>query len=93
MTCDSCAVVVTLMLSERQAYALAQLCKRLSWDDAMSLSADEAEARAQINATDRLRAALEDAGILSTESTVFPYRKDDHDRNHHTPYSRCSSGS
>jgi hypothetical protein len=63
MTDDPCAVLATVMLSERQARALAQLCKRLSWADAMSLSVDEEEARLQINATDRLRAALEEAGI------------------------------
>lgn len=60
---DPCAVVATVMFSERQAYALAQLCKRLSWADATSLSADATEARMQINATDRLRAALEESGI------------------------------
>ena len=49
-------------LTREQAYALAQLCKRIGYSDARSMSVDDAEARAMLVATDVLRAALADAG-------------------------------
>lgn len=50
-------------LTRPQAYALAQLCKRLTWSDARTLSVDESELRLMLAVTDRVRSALEDAGI------------------------------
>lgn len=49
-------------LTREQAYALAQLCKRIGYADALALAVDDAEARAMLVATDVLRAALADAG-------------------------------
>jgi hypothetical protein len=54
---------VTCDLSPEAARALAQLCKRLGWNDAMNLSVDEREANLQIFATGCLRTALEEAGV------------------------------
>lgn len=50
-------------LSQQQAYALAQLCKRIGWNDARELSVDEAETGAMLSACDVVRAGLEQAGI------------------------------
>jgi hypothetical protein len=54
---------VTCDLSPEAARALAQLCKRIGWSDAMRLSVDEREANLQIFATGCLRTALEEAGV------------------------------
>ena len=51
-----------LDITDEQAYALAQLCKRLSYADAMSLSVDEVEARQMLTAADMLRSALAEVG-------------------------------
>lgn len=51
------------MLTEPQAYALAELCKRITWSDVRSCAVDDDEARLMIQATDRIRGALEQAGI------------------------------
>lgn len=55
---------VDLSIDRRQAYALAELCKRIGWADCLRLSVSEEECRLMIAATDRLRGALEDAGVF-----------------------------
>ena len=50
-------------LTEEQAYALAELCKRICWTDARACAVDDTEARNMIHAMARVRGALEDAGI------------------------------
>jgi len=50
-------------LNEYQAMALAQLCKRISWQSCRNNSVDDNEAQAMINATDYLRGALRKAGF------------------------------
>ncbi len=57
--------VVTLCaeLDAEQAWALAQLVKRLGWDDCRRLAEDGQQARLMIEATERIRSALADAGI------------------------------
>lgn len=56
-------VTVTVELSEAQAWALAELCKRIGWSDVRTLSVNEAEAHQMIGATDRLAGALREAGF------------------------------
>ena len=51
------------MLTEAQAYALAQLCKRIGWSDVRSIAIDDDEARLMIQVTDRVRGALEQVGV------------------------------
>lgn len=51
-----------LRLTNAEAYALAELCKRIGWEDCMRLAVDEREAQLMINVTDRLRAGLADNG-------------------------------
>lgn len=51
------------MLTSRQAYALAELCKRISWTTCREMAVSDAEAEAMIAATDRVRSALEQAGV------------------------------
>lgn len=55
-------VAVRLELSDAEAWALAQLVKRIGWSDCRALAVDEAEVRLMIKATDRVRAALAAAG-------------------------------
>ena len=57
-------VAVTVELSPRQAFALAEMTKRMSYNDARGLAVDEAETDAMIAAVERLRDALEVAGIV-----------------------------
>lgn len=47
-----------LELTDAEAFALAQLCKRITWAHCMELSIDRDEAQLQIDATNRVRAAL-----------------------------------
>jgi hypothetical protein len=56
-------VTVTLELDEAQAWALAQLLKRIGWADCRSLAEDEAQTRLMLAATERLRRALAEADI------------------------------
>ena len=56
-------VTVRLELDAEQAWALAQLVKRIGWSDCRSLAEDEAQTRLMIEATERVRAALAQAGI------------------------------
>lgn len=50
-------------LTRDQAYALAELCKRIGWQDVRALAVDDNEARLMIEATDGARDALEQAGV------------------------------
>lgn len=55
-------VTVHIELNPAQAWALAQLVKRIGWSDCRSLAKDQAQTRLMIEATDRVRAALAAAG-------------------------------
>ena len=55
-------IIVTVELDAEQAWALAQLVKRIGWADCRSLAEDEAQTRLMIEATERVRAALAQAG-------------------------------
>ena len=55
-------IIVTVELDAEQAWALAQLVKRIGWADCRSLGEDEAQTRLMIEATERVRAALAAAG-------------------------------
>jgi hypothetical protein len=57
-------VIVTLELDAAQAWALAQLLKRIGWSDCRSLAEDEVQTRLMIAATERLRRALGEVGIV-----------------------------
>jgi hypothetical protein len=50
-------------LTEDEAWALAQTCKRLLWDDFKRLSASQSEHHDMDRATHKLRRALAEAGI------------------------------
>lgn len=50
-------------LTEAQAFALAELCKRIGFSDARGLAVDEAEAYAMLYAVSRVRVALEAVGV------------------------------
>jgi hypothetical protein len=56
-------------LTEDEAHALAQLCKRLLWDDFKRLSVNADEHQDMDRATHKLRRALAEAGI---EGAVAP---------------------
>ena len=51
-------------LTTAQAYALAELCKRIGWTDARSNAVDDDQARDMINAMDRVRGGLEESGVF-----------------------------
>lgn len=55
-------VTVSVQLTEAEAWALAQMAKRLGWSDWRQLSQDEAETYEMRAATDRLAAGLREAG-------------------------------
>jgi hypothetical protein len=50
-------------LTDDEAYALAQMCKRLRWDHFKELSVGQSELHAMDLATLKLRRALAEAGI------------------------------
>ena len=50
-------------LTKTQAYALAELCKRIGFSDCRANAVDDAEARAMILAMDRVRGGLEQVGV------------------------------
>jgi hypothetical protein len=50
-------------LTDDEAWALAQMCKRMIWDDFDRLSANESERENMDSATIKLRRALADAGF------------------------------
>jgi hypothetical protein len=55
-------VIVTIEFDAEQAWALAQLVKRIGWADCRSLAEDDEQTRQMIQATERVRAALAEAG-------------------------------
>ena len=55
----------TVELSESQTWALAELCKRITFSDCKSNAIDDEEARQMIAATDRLGEALAKAGYIT----------------------------
>jgi hypothetical protein len=55
-------VTVAVELDAEQAWALAQLVKRIGWADCLSLAEDEEQTRLMIAAAERVRAALAAAG-------------------------------
>lgn len=54
---------LTVELSPAQAWALAQLLKRLGWSECRALAADDSEAYAMLDATECVRRGLADAGF------------------------------
>lgn len=50
-------------LTETQAYALAELCKRIGFSDCRAMAVNDAEAYDMIRATNRVRGALARAGV------------------------------
>ena len=56
-------VTVQLQLSDEQAWALAQLLKRLGFGDCRGLAQDDNEAWLMMVAAERLRQALAEAGV------------------------------
>ncbi|MDP1688034.1 hypothetical protein [Hydrogenophaga sp.] len=57
-------VELKVVLPEATAFALAELCKRFGWSDATSLSANRDEAFEMIEATNAVRRALIEAGVV-----------------------------
>lgn len=55
-------VTITAELDAAQAWALAQLLKRIGWADCRALAEDDEQTRLMIQATERVRAALASAG-------------------------------
>lgn len=53
---------VTVELDAEQAWALAQLLKRIGWADCRALAEDDEQTRLMIRVTERVRAALAAAG-------------------------------
>lgn len=51
-------------LTENEAYALAELCKRIGWADCRSLAVSDDETRHMIRATDKVRAGLAKLGVV-----------------------------
>lgn len=51
-----------LVLSNTEGYALAELCKRITFTTCREMATGDEEAYAMISATDRLRAALAQNG-------------------------------
>lgn len=54
---------ITVELDAAQAWALAQLVKRIGWSDCRALAEDEEQTRQMIQATEQVRAALAAAGF------------------------------
>ena len=55
-------VIITVELEAEQAWALAQLVKRIGWSDCRSLAESEEQTCLMIQAAERVRAALAAAG-------------------------------
>lgn len=55
-------VTVHVELESAQAWALAQLLKRIGWSDCRALAEDEQQTQFMIAATERVRQALAEAG-------------------------------
>ncbi len=60
---DPVRLSVVIELDEAQAYALAELCKRIGWADAATLSVDKRQCELMLAACDHVRVALASAGI------------------------------
>jgi len=56
-------ITITVELDAAQAWALAQLVKRIGWSDCRALAEDEEQTRLMIAATERVRAALAAVGV------------------------------
>jgi hypothetical protein len=56
-------ITITVELDAEQAWALAQLVKRIGWADCRSLAEEEEQTRLMIAATEAVRAALAAAGF------------------------------
>ncbi len=55
-------ITVHVELNPEQAWALAQLLKRIGWSECRALAEDEAQTRLMIEAIERVRQALAEAG-------------------------------
>ena len=55
-------IVVEVELNAAQAWALAQLLKRIGWTDCLRLAEDKEQTALMIEATERVRAALARVG-------------------------------
>jgi hypothetical protein len=55
-------VIVHVELNAAQAWALAQLLKRIGWSDCRNLAEDEQQTQLMIAAIERVRAGLAEAG-------------------------------
>ena len=55
-------ITLHVELSAEQAWALAQLLKRIGWSDCRGLAEDEQQAHRMIEAAERLRAGLAEVG-------------------------------
>lgn len=55
-------ITIRVELEPEQAWALAQLVKRIGWVDCRALAEDEQQTRLMIDATERVRQALAEAG-------------------------------
>lgn len=55
-------VTITLDIPDEQAEALAEMCKRLCWQDAQRLAVDDKETRAIIDGIVALRSSLAHKG-------------------------------
>lgn len=60
---DLAGVRLSVLLSEAEALALAQFCKRLSFHAALEHAVDDNEARIIIDAVEGLRASLAASGF------------------------------
>lgn len=60
---DDPIIVEYLAFSEAQARALAELCKRIGYDDCRGLAVSDGEARGMLHALEKVREALEVEGV------------------------------
>ncbi len=56
-------IEITLQLTPAEAWALAELVKRIGWSELRPLAANIDEAHQMVNAVDTLRSALALAGV------------------------------
>jgi hypothetical protein len=54
---------ITFDVTSKQAYALAQLCKRIGYSEVRALAVDQNEAQAMLEALDCIRHGLREANI------------------------------
>ena len=57
-------LTASVQLTVAEAYALAELCKRIGWRDVASLAVDEDETRIMLQACDRVRDALAQVNVV-----------------------------